>query len=307
MIFRDARADHDELPLFIEAEGGSLFGVLTAPERRRSDTLAIFLPAGATVSIDRNSFGVRLCRHLADLGMRSIRFDYHGVGESDGHARRFRLDEPFDTDLLAVVARARREGIERFVLIGSCFGARTAMASADRIPQLEGIALLAAPIRDYEMGDRVATSLAAGRDLSTLARRALGRSPGALRDPAKRRAYLRLAGAGLRGLANKAVHGARERQSEVSPRFLDHVAELVRRSIPTLFVYGNEDELWREFQHARSGPLASADEEGSVDVVTLEGAVHGLKTIRVQDAAIELVTDWVGALPTWAPHTDGRP
>ena len=299
MIVDGAGSRPEEIPVFLDAAGESLFGIVTIPAPRRSDTLSIVLPAGATVSIDRNRVGVRLCRRLADLGVPSIRFDYHGVGESDGYAQRFRLDEPFDPDLLGVVAWARSEGIERFVLIGSCFGARTAMASADRISGIEAIVLLAAPVRDYEMGDRVATSLAAGSDLSLHAHRALGRGAGALRDPAKRRVYARYVRTALLGLTRRAAHPDRRRHPDVSPHFLAALAELGRRSIPTLFVYGTEDALWHEFLDARSGPLASTLADApSIEIATLEGSVHGFKTIEIQDAAIDLIADWLGGIPT---------
>ena len=69
MIVDGAGSRPEEIPVFLDAAGESLFGIVTIPAPRRSDTLSIVLPAGATVSIDRNRVGVRLCRRLADLGV----------------------------------------------------------------------------------------------------------------------------------------------------------------------------------------------------------------------------------------------
>lgn len=289
-----------ETAVFFEAEGRTLFGILTRPTAAAARPLAIVLQAGGTVSTDRNRVGVRLCRHLADLGFHALRFDYHGVGESDGHGARFRLDEPFRADLLGAVAWASGHELDRVVLIGTCFGARTALASAGDIDGLDGVVLMAAPVRDYEMGERVATGLAAGSDIPQHARQLLdGRVIRGMRDPGKRRKYARLAKSAVVGFASQ----ARRRDAlndGVSPLFVAPLAGLVRRSIPTLFVYGSDDALWREFQQARAaselGDVLDAA-SGTVDVMTLAGEVHGFKSVAVQDAVIDGVGRWLDRLP----------
>jgi len=299
-VIGDERIGRVEEPIFFDAGGESLFGILTGPSSRASGTIAIVLPAGGTVSTDRNRVAVRLCRHLADLGFHSLRFDYHGVGESGGVAPRFRLDEPFTADLLGAAAWARRSGFGAVALIGSCFGARTALACAGDIEDLVGVVLLAAPVRDYEMGERLATGIAAGNGLSHHARLALDpRVVARLLDPAKRRAYARLARNAWRGMTIRARHRRNESGVEASPRFVEPLAQLVHRSIPTLLVYGSADALWDEFRKMRSGSLgrllAGAE---TVDLMTPAGEVHGFKSVAIQDAVIDGVGGWLQRLPS---------
>ena len=76
-------------------------------------------------------------------------------------SRAIRLDRPFVDDVLAGVRCLQEHGVREIALAGTCFGARTALASADRIPGLRGVALLAAPVSDGGWsGDRSDAHLA---------------------------------------------------------------------------------------------------------------------------------------------------
>ena len=73
---------------------------------------------------------VRLARRLAAAGLHGVRFSYHGVAESSGQSEEIvRLDQPFVEDVDAVVRWLAGRDL-RPVLVGNCFGARTALSFA---------------------------------------------------------------------------------------------------------------------------------------------------------------------------------
>jgi pimeloyl-ACP methyl ester carboxylesterase len=296
----------NEAPVFFDADGRTLFGIVTTPTIEPLGTIAILLPAGGFISTDRNRLAVRLSRHLAGLGFHALRFDYHGLGESEGLTPRFRLDEPFTSDLLGAVEWARRFGLRRVVLIGSCFGARTALACASEIEELDGVALIAAPARDYEMGERIATELASGTVPDRL-RRVL--RPGVIRgllDPRKRRVYARVAKAALRSMRARNGHDGHD-ETGASPLFASELLRLAHRPVPLLLLFGSDDDLWSDFNRARQGRVGEALSAGpdTIELITLPGEVHGLKSVGIQDSIVDAVSDWLARVASRVPSASG--
>lgn len=78
-----------------------------------------------------------LARDLARAGVPALRFDYRGMGDSDGDARTF---ESIDEDIgAAVLALTREAGIGRIVLWGLCDGASAALMYAAHDTRIVGI------------------------------------------------------------------------------------------------------------------------------------------------------------------------
>jgi exosortase A-associated hydrolase 1 len=83
---------------------------------------------------------VLLARALASTGIPTLRFDYRGMGDSDGKARDF---QSIDDDIAAAIVALRREtGVRRCVLWGLCDGASAALMHARADPQIAGIVAL---------------------------------------------------------------------------------------------------------------------------------------------------------------------
>jgi dienelactone hydrolase len=123
-----------------------LFGILTHPPGEPRGVAVVFLQgAGYVPSFNHNRLWVTLSQRIARDGFHAFRFDYRGVGESTGTVARVELDRPVLDDLLAALDCVRRGGVERFVLVGSCAGALTALA-ASAVPGVESEVLLAPPV-----------------------------------------------------------------------------------------------------------------------------------------------------------------
>ena len=299
----------DEFPAYVRAPTGDLLAVVTEATGEPLGLAAVLLRgAGWRPSSGPRRTQVTLARRLAGHGLDAVRFSYHGLAESGGAGEEVvRLDRPYTADAGAVVDWVADQGC-RAVLIGNCFGARTALAYAagpatgDRVA---GLALVVPPVFDYEVARRLDR-----RPLGHFARRArLGRLWAVLRDPARRRALRRtlrafasVAGGKLRpgrGPAPASTGGAPPEW--LSPRFVAHLRAVVDRRIPVLFVYGRDDPYGADFERARAtalGPLL-AEAGGLVEVTVVPGRVHGLTSVETQEAMI-------AAVEAWAASTFGR-
>jgi uncharacterized protein len=287
----------EERPVFFRAAGEDLFGIITEPTARSNGLGLVFVPGGVAAAPNRNRLSVRIARRIASLGFHALRFDYHGVGESSGEIESYRLDQPFVEDVLAAVRCLHDHGVQEIALTGTCFGARTALAAADRIPRLRGVALLAPPVHDFEMG----TPAIEATPMSDYLRRAFSR--GALLDlldARRRRRYLRVARTKMRAVlpSRRALPPAGRRTARgVSPRFSEPLAGLAARGTPVLLAYGTEDEFYGPFCDLRPELATTLDVPGSrIDERMVPGRIHGFSRLAVQDAVATLLEEWLAGL-----------
>ena len=161
-----------EFPVFVPVGKERLCAIVCVPSKRHHD-LGVVLLTGANYSrIHRNRMWVRTARELAERGYPSIRFDYHGIGDSTGEAR-FDLEEPFEEDACAASEFLREAtGISKLSVIGTCFGSRTALAAGARDASIASIVLFPVKVLvSPNRGSRVVRSKAKAR----LEKRASGR------------------------------------------------------------------------------------------------------------------------------------
>jgi alpha/beta superfamily hydrolase len=292
-----------ETPLFFAAGEDVLFGILTSPTADARGVAVVVAAGGGTpLSTSVNGLSVRLCRGISRYGFHAFRFDYHGVGESTGTLDRFHLGEPYVRDLAAAVECLRDQGIRRYVLLGSCFGARTALATAPSTEGLEGVILISPPTRDFEMGERISTRMAAELGIGEYVRRAMTRRALAgLLQRDRRRAYTRLAKEKLRHAAGSRNGDSGDRQAryEVSPGFLEPLRALVERGVPVSIFYGDAEDFFADFERARSGALGRILEAAgeTIAVTTIPGEIHGFEQVEAQEKVLDSVMDRLTRFP----------
>jgi pimeloyl-ACP methyl ester carboxylesterase len=297
-----------EFPVFFPAGDYALFGIFTRPTAQANGVAAVMLPgARHPGTTERNRFSVRVCRSLAALGCHTMRLDYHGTGESTGVVTEgFQLHRPFTEDVAGAVRWIRGRGLQRFLLMGSCFGARTALAAATTTEGMAGLVLVSAPPGTVEVEEGAATersgpASAARRDRDP-GRRSLRR----LLGPRSGAALARRVRA--RGLAMPGRVGGRSLGAELGrgPRtdFVGNLAAVVKREVPVLLIYGEDDRYYEEFREARQGRLGRILEIAGalVDVRVLPGRVYGFSRLSIQDEVLGVMTGWVEAL---VPRDDG--
>lgn len=125
-----------ETPLSFECEGASLAGILTEPEIAVEAGVVVVV-GGPQYRVGSHRQFVLLARALAAAGIACLRFDYRGMGDSEGDVRTF---ETVDADVgAAVEAFVRKTGLAKVVLWGLCDGASAAMMYAPADPRIAGV------------------------------------------------------------------------------------------------------------------------------------------------------------------------
>jgi exosortase A-associated hydrolase 1 len=111
-----------EQAIMFEAEGDRLVAILhpaAASKTAKRGTGVVIVVGGPQYRIGSHRQFVLLARHLADNGIPVLRFDYRGMGDSEGDARDF---EAVSCDIRSAVDElcSRVAGVERVVLWGLC-------------------------------------------------------------------------------------------------------------------------------------------------------------------------------------------
>lgn len=290
---------------FFPAGGETLFGVVTRPTVDPLGMAFIVLPGGGrSLAMGRSRFQVRLCRDLAAMGFHAMRFDYHGGGESTGVVDRFRMGEPFSEDLAGAARWAESLGIDRSVLMGSCFGARTALSFAEGHEGVEAIVLVTPVVRDPTKGEGSTTMLATRWGIGRYLWKAFTpRVLAGLFDRRRRKVYGAVARAKIRGLRMKLGDEPEWRRIHiVSENFLRALRRVVDRRVPILILFGTEDDYRVDFEEARGGELGRLLERaGSLaEIVTLPGRIHGFTTLEAQESVAALIHEWCSRIASAA-------
>jgi putative redox protein len=85
---------------------------------------------------------VRISRALADLGVATLRFDFTGLGDSEGEIAGFSADVH---DLVAAARHMESLGDAPALLIGHSLGGAAVLAAAAEIPSAKAVATIGAP------------------------------------------------------------------------------------------------------------------------------------------------------------------
>jgi exosortase A-associated hydrolase 1 len=142
---------HEERALSFPCHDAWLYGILSLPSatatpQRRGVLIVV---GGPQYRAGSHRQFTLLARDLADAGIPAMRFDYRGMGDSEGNVRNF---ENVDQDLRAAVDRFLQEvpGISEVVLWGLCDGASAAAMYAPQDERVRGLVLLNPWVRTEE-------------------------------------------------------------------------------------------------------------------------------------------------------------
>ena len=130
----------EERALTLRCDGSWMYGILCLPERTASRGVLIVV-GGPQYRVGSHRQFTLLARHLASLGIPVLRFDYRGMGDSEGAPRTF---EDLENDLHCAIERFFEEApaLSNLVIWGLCDAASAALFHAHLDPRITGLVLL---------------------------------------------------------------------------------------------------------------------------------------------------------------------
>lgn len=128
-----------EVPLVFECEGSRLVGIVAQPEHP-AETGVVIVVGGPQYRAGSHRQFTLLARQLASEGIASIRFDYRGMGDSEGDIRYF---EAIDADIRAAAdcLMIHLPELKNISVWGLCDAASAALYYAPTDTRVEGLVL----------------------------------------------------------------------------------------------------------------------------------------------------------------------
>ncbi len=306
-ITKPVGAKSSDIPVFYPETDQTYFGIISKPTAEQMRTTGVILLSGTfggTTTLGRNRMWLKMARALADRGYPVLRFDYAGIGDSSGDATCYALESPAVTELHAGFDLLSSHGVTDFLVVGTCYGSRSALAGSVGEERVRGIHLLVPPVRSGTKGVGGADHLAEYVGTASLAKKVFSKRimRKLFRSKKAREAAWRVVTQKLRSLVGRRTQPATPDAAEeaddtrgAAVGFQRPLRRLLSDGVSVHFLYGTDDYFWTEFDEARNGRLGEALQQHAdlVEVETVPGIVRGFLSVRVQNVAIDSVLDWV--------------
>ena len=130
-----------EEALVFDCNGDALVSILARPLREERQTAVLVVVGGPQYRVGSHRQFVELSRTLASAGIPCLRFDYRGMGDSEGNSRNF---SDVNDDIAAAVEILLEccPELDEIVLWGLCDGATAAAFYASTDARVSGLVLL---------------------------------------------------------------------------------------------------------------------------------------------------------------------
>ncbi len=138
-----------EMALVLSCEQQSLVAIHHCPERVIGSAGVVLLVGGPQYRVGSHRQFVLLARYLADQGIPVLRFDYRGMGDSEGALRDF-VDVNKDVRVAVNTLLEHQPDIDEVVIWGLCDAASAAAFYAWTDDRISGLVLLNPWVRTNE-------------------------------------------------------------------------------------------------------------------------------------------------------------
>ena len=127
------------------------------------ETRALAVFAHCFTCTARSKAAIAISRQLARLGIATLRFDFTGLGESDGEFAQSNFSSSIADLEAAVAVMEARYDMPVELLVGHSLGGTAVLAAAARLPQVRAVATLGAPARPEHVSKLIEKSTVAER------------------------------------------------------------------------------------------------------------------------------------------------
>ena len=296
---------------FTNRNGLRLFGVLHTPASGSTDLAVILLSPGVKMRVGPQGLYRRMTDELVRVGITVLRFDFFGLGDSEGTLKEELLRDVYnhievgrfvDDTIDAMDWMETHYGTKRFILSGLCGGAITGLLAGGRDSRVAGLlglgitAVLAASSADASL------YMTSGQ-LEATRRKYIGRliNPKAwmrlLTLKSDYRLIWRFLSEPVRRRFTRAapVEAVPPEKDNANPLFPPAFFNMLSTKRPMLLVFGGTDRLQWEFEEkfvARHRQRLAALPP-LYDVHIIDGANHVLSLREWQNELIDVSTRWL--------------
>lgn len=294
---------------FVNANNERLFGILHAPDidPESPRVAVILLTAGLHYRVGWHRLNVTLARRLCQKGFWVLRFDPHGVGDSEGElpddTSMVRQHHAVQTGMFVPDARAATDYMinrcspHHLYLAGPCGGSLTGLFAASLDTRVSGVVYIASPIT-------LVSSYATSSKLhpfdgqATLGwyRSKLFRPRSWLRFLLGRSEYGAIKAALVSKLTRTTLTHEREDEGLIlNPYFIDAFERYCASGRRIIFIFAELDRSTWEFNNLfRPQYLGSETPyQESCQVVTIRKTNHIFSSEEAQRTLGEIVVDWI--------------
>lgn len=270
-----------------------LVSVITTPAesvRGAQHTGVIILGAGLVHRVGPNRMTVRTARRLAELGYVVARFDHRGIGDSGSRQD----NRPFAVSAVEETREvmdylSRHHAVEKFVLMGICSGAETALRTGFADSRVTGVGLINGGGQGY--GDAWESYEYVRGEARQYLKRSLFSLDSWWRALTGRIQYRRLLAVLLKRIRNRLAPP--KVVVEASQQAATDIQKLLRRGVRILWLQSQGDFSRDYFDTMFGRDTQLLLEAGSVRVETITFTDHTLTDRYGQLRVLSLVEEWL--------------
>jgi alpha/beta superfamily hydrolase len=299
---------------FVNSDGYRLFGILHKPEENvcREECIIILSP-GIKSRVAPHRLYVKLARVFYEMGFPVLRFDFHGLGDSEGE-----IDEKFAADFYGSVQVGRyiddtlcamnwlekKHQISNFILSGLCGGAITGLLTAVNDKRVKGLHSLSIPVvldGSSIVYDEFLTSSELERQknfyLSKLFTMKAWRSW--IRFLTFQSDYRLIFRSFFSASSPKKQDSTTAEEKSATkdnrnPLFLTSFNKMISSKKQIFFIFAETDRLYWQFkENFIEFNTISLDEEDNIDMCVINNANHIFSFNEWQDKLIEETQKWI--------------
>jgi exosortase A-associated hydrolase 1 len=278
-----------EQPITFECGSDTLLGILHSPTRLVSTIGVLVIVGGPQYRVGSHRQFVLMARALAESGFSVFRFDYRGMGDSEGSTRNFEDVGP-DTAAAIDVFLREQPSLTGVVLWGLCDAASACLIYCKNDPRVRGLILANPWVRTVE---REARARLRHYYLQRLFQRSFWRS--ALGGKSSMLESMRDLFASV-----AEMRSSRRSSLPTAESFIERMEEGLRSFPgPTLFLISEADLTAREFLDLcrESGSWRALVSRSSVGFSHLSATDHTFSRREALDRANEECRRWLTAFP----------
>lgn len=308
-------------PVTIKNRNGlKLYGILEQPETTVKDTAILLLSPGIKMRVGPHRMYNKLSKVLVDKGFTVLRYDFYGLGDSEGA-----LDQKILVDVYNSIQNGRyiddtidamdwlgaTYTIDKFVLGGLCGGAITGMLAGSADERVKGLIALGL-INVFEGGEDNFSKFVTEGQLGDLKKGYISKLTDI--ESWKRiitlksdfRTIFKILFKPIRVISNSIrenltassknkIEFVHDESSNTNPRFAPTFFSMLQQSKKMLLVYSGGDRLLWEFKEKFENIYKShlSDYSHIYELHTIPDANHILSLSEWEESMHKLVEEWL--------------